>query len=230
MSSGMENLATGEGPVKREREEIKAVNNQGNSLPRKKFYRARAHCNPLSDSQFPVCVPATRFHTAAAASSCPLRRAATRSPRVHLARERRANPARSSSRASTVNPTPSVARLTTPRASPAPLPRRQPAQSVRVQLGGALPGVLRQGQGGGPERGGAPRSIRGRRVRVRRTARSTVAAVSERSRRGCVSASLPRGCQTNSRQLGVVPDSPSRARRRALTLTSSLSAPSSDDS
>ena len=27
---------------------------QGNSLPRKKFYRARAHCNPLSDSQFPV--------------------------------------------------------------------------------------------------------------------------------------------------------------------------------
>ena len=42
MSSGMENLATGEGPVKREREEIKAVNNQGNSLPRKKFYRARA--------------------------------------------------------------------------------------------------------------------------------------------------------------------------------------------
>ena len=46
MSSGMENLATGEGPVKREREEIKAVNNQGNSLPRKKFYRARAHCNP----------------------------------------------------------------------------------------------------------------------------------------------------------------------------------------
>ena len=59
MSSGMENLATGEGPVKREREEIKAVNNQGNSLPRKKFYRARAHCNPLSDSQFPVCVPAT---------------------------------------------------------------------------------------------------------------------------------------------------------------------------
>ena len=47
MSSGMENLATGEGPVKREREEIKAVNNQGNSLPRKKFYRARAHCMVL---------------------------------------------------------------------------------------------------------------------------------------------------------------------------------------
>ena len=126
MSSGMENLATGEGPVKREREEIKAVNNQGNSLPRKKFYRARAHCNPLSDSQFPVCVPATRVHTAAAASSCPLRRAPTRSPRVHLARERRANPARSSSRASTVNPTPSVARLTTPRASPAPFPDDSP--------------------------------------------------------------------------------------------------------
>ena len=42
MSSGMENLATGEGPVKREREEIKAVNNQGNSLPRKVLPRARA--------------------------------------------------------------------------------------------------------------------------------------------------------------------------------------------
>ena len=175
--------------------------------------RARA-LQPPQRLAVPRVRPATRFHTAAAAWSCPLRRAPTRSPRVHLARERRANPARSSSRASTVNPTPSVARLTTPRASPAPLPRRQPAQSVRVQLGGALPGVLRQGQGGGPERGGAPRSIRGRRVRVRRTARSTVAAVSERSRRGCVSASLPRG-QTNSRQLGVVPDSPSRACRRA---------------
>ena len=31
--------------------------NMGNPkslLPRKKFYRARAHCNPLSDAQFPV--------------------------------------------------------------------------------------------------------------------------------------------------------------------------------
>ena len=40
--------------VKRDRDDIPEVNNQGNSLPRKKFYRARAHCNPLSDSQFPV--------------------------------------------------------------------------------------------------------------------------------------------------------------------------------
>lgn len=50
----MENLATGVGPVKRERTEIVPVNNQGTSLPRKKFFRARAHCNPLSDSTFPV--------------------------------------------------------------------------------------------------------------------------------------------------------------------------------
>ena len=189
MSPGMENLATGEGPVARA-EEIKAVNNQGNSLPRKKFYRARAHCNPLSDSQFPVCVPATRFHTAAAASSCPLRRAPTRSPRVHLARERRANPARSSSRASTVNPTPSVARLTTPRASPAPLPRRliRPEYNWEAHYPSSSPRPRRR-----TRTRGAPRSIRGRRVRVRRTARSTVAAVSERSRRGCVSGFLPRG-------------------------------------
>uniref|UniRef100_A0A6U0J4P5 tRNA (guanine-N(7)-)-methyltransferase n=2 Tax=Micromonas pusilla TaxID=38833 RepID=A0A6U0J4P5_MICPS len=31
-----------------------AVNNQDNALPRKKFYRARAHCNPLSDSHIPT--------------------------------------------------------------------------------------------------------------------------------------------------------------------------------
>tara|TARA_B100001778_G_C18253958_1_gene479089 strand:+ start:239 stop:415 length:177 start_codon:yes stop_codon:yes gene_type:complete len=57
MTTAMENLATGVGPVKRERTEIVPVNNQGTSLPRKKFFRARAHCNPLSDSTFPVCVP-----------------------------------------------------------------------------------------------------------------------------------------------------------------------------
>jgi hypothetical protein len=53
-TTAMENLATGVGPVKRERTEIVPVNNQGTSLPRKKFFRARAHCNPLSDSTFPV--------------------------------------------------------------------------------------------------------------------------------------------------------------------------------
>ena len=37
---------TRDGGGPREASEIKAVNNQGNSLPRKKFYRARAHCNP----------------------------------------------------------------------------------------------------------------------------------------------------------------------------------------
>jgi len=60
MTTAMENLATGVGPVKRERTEIVPVNNQGTSLPRKKFFRARAHCNPLSDSTFPVCVPSRR--------------------------------------------------------------------------------------------------------------------------------------------------------------------------
>ena len=34
--------------------EVELKNNEGTSLPRKKFYRARAHCNPLSDSFFPV--------------------------------------------------------------------------------------------------------------------------------------------------------------------------------
>ena len=90
MSSGMENLATGEGPVKREREEIKAVNNQGNSLPRKKFYRARAHCNPLSDSQFPVCVP----RRASTPPPPPGRARSVARPPAHLACISRANGAR----------------------------------------------------------------------------------------------------------------------------------------
>ncbi|MCL7023565.1 hypothetical protein MKW94_023875 [Papaver nudicaule] len=32
----------------------KPKSNSSNGLPRKRFYRARAHCNPLSDSHFPV--------------------------------------------------------------------------------------------------------------------------------------------------------------------------------
>ena len=37
----------------------------GKCLPRKKFYRARAHCNPLSDSHFSVYAhfPSPQFRT-----------------------------------------------------------------------------------------------------------------------------------------------------------------------
>ena len=89
----LENM-TGEGPVKRQRQEVAVVNNQGNSLPRKKFYRARAHCNPLSDSQFPVCVITTtlRFSAAAAAAHTARAQASAAAHRGSMSSMRRLRP------------------------------------------------------------------------------------------------------------------------------------------
>ena len=126
MSSGMENLATGEGPVKREREEIKAVNNQATRC-RGRSSTARARTATLSDSQFPVCASPRRASTP---PPPPRRARSVARPPAHLACISRARtarePARSSSRASTVNPTPSVARLTTPAPPPPPFPDDSP--------------------------------------------------------------------------------------------------------
>ena len=232
MSSGMENLATGEGPVKREREEIKAVNNQGNSLPRKKFYRARAHCNPLSDSQFPVCVPATGLPHRRRRLVVPAPSRAHRPPRAHLARERRANP-RSPSRASPVDPSPSVARLTTPRNSPAPSPDDSPLNPSEYNWEAHYPEFFAKAKEADPN-AEAPLvrfadvgcGFGGLLVRLSPLFPNDLA----------VGASpLPSPAvfhHTRFRRLGGfsgVSHAPSSPSTRALTLTSSLSAPSSDD-
>ncbi|MED6107452.1 hypothetical protein PIB30_014065 [Stylosanthes scabra] len=41
--------------------EVKATISKSTGLPRKRFYRARAHSNPLSDSHFPVPISPSQF-------------------------------------------------------------------------------------------------------------------------------------------------------------------------